>query len=458
MGCTFCATASMGFGRHLLAHEIVGQVLVAMHELGPRHPGDLTLVFMGMGEPLHNLAQVARAIAVLCHPAGLGLSARRITVSTSGLVPEIAELGRLEPRPLLAISVNATTDEQRSALMPIGRRYPLAELQSALERFPLRPRERITVEYVLLAGVNDSPDGRPALSQLLRQFSASNQPDPIQRAPRLRVLRADRSGGRSVCARSPRRTPDRAHRAPLTRSGRGRRLRATGARPIAVSLAAFTGTTLRTRTPRRPLPSRLSLRVFSACANTSARSASRRASWPTVDRLVQHARRVALQEQPRVLGDTAAADEHEALCEVWPATLCFGEHIHARQARHHQIAQHQIEAIAGVFQASQRIATIAHDLHGVTAELPGQSTRNQRIVVDDQKPSITEGWRRGGRDVRHLGVRATPCRQQDTHGRADAELALDLDLAAQCTDDAEGHEQTETRALVVRFGRKERFE
>ena len=170
MGCTFCATASMGFGRHLLAHEIVGQVLVAMHQLGPRHPGDLTLVFMGMGEPLHNLAEVARTIAVLCHPAGLGLSARRITVSTSGLVPEITELGQLEPRPLLAISVNGTTDEQRSALMPIGRRYPLAQLRTALEAFPLRPRERITVEYVLLAGVNDSPEDARRLANYCASF------------------------------------------------------------------------------------------------------------------------------------------------------------------------------------------------------------------------------------------------------------------------------------------------
>ncbi|HYQ01296.1 MAG TPA: 23S rRNA (adenine(2503)-C(2))-methyltransferase RlmN [Polyangiaceae bacterium] len=170
MGCTFCATASMGFGRHLLAHEIVGQVLVAMHELGPRHPGDLTLVFMGMGEPLHNLSEVARALRVLCHPAGLGLSARRITVSTSGLVPEIGELGRLDPRPLLAISVNGTTDEQRSALMPIGRRYPLAELRTALESFPVRPRERITVEYVLLAGVNDSPDDARRLANYCASF------------------------------------------------------------------------------------------------------------------------------------------------------------------------------------------------------------------------------------------------------------------------------------------------
>lgn len=170
MGCTFCATASMGFGRHLLAHEIIGQVLVAMHQLGPRHPGDVTLVFMGMGEPLHNLSEVARAIRVLCQPAGLGLSARRITVSTSGLVPEIAQLGQLEPRPLLAISVNGTTDEQRSALMPIGRRYPLAELRTALENFPVRPRERITVEYVLLAGVNDSPDDARRLANYCASF------------------------------------------------------------------------------------------------------------------------------------------------------------------------------------------------------------------------------------------------------------------------------------------------
>jgi 23S rRNA (adenine2503-C2)-methyltransferase len=170
MGCTFCATASMGFGRHLLAHEITGQVLSTLHALGPRHPGDLTLVFMGMGEPLHNLPEVSRAIATLCNPAGLGLSPRRITVSTSGLVPEIDELGQLEPRPLLAISVNATTDEQRTALMPIGKRYPLAQLRSALERFPLRPRERITVEYVLLAGINDSPEDARRLANFCATF------------------------------------------------------------------------------------------------------------------------------------------------------------------------------------------------------------------------------------------------------------------------------------------------
>jgi 23S rRNA (adenine2503-C2)-methyltransferase len=156
MGCGFCATASMGFIRQLSAGEIVAQVLVVLKALGPRHPGELTLVFMGMGEPLHNLPQVSRAIEVLSASLGLGMSSRRITVSTSGLVPQIDELGALGIRPLLAISLNATLDEQRRELMPINRRYPLAELRAALQRFPLRPRERITVEYVLLAGVNDS--------------------------------------------------------------------------------------------------------------------------------------------------------------------------------------------------------------------------------------------------------------------------------------------------------------
>jgi len=170
MGCGFCATASMGFHRHLSAGEIVGQVLRVVAELGPRHPSELTLVFMGMGEPLHNLPEVSRAIRVLCHPRGLGLSSKRITVSTSGLVPEIDELGASSPRPLLALSLNATTDETRGELMPIGRRYPLAQLRAALERFPLRPRERITIEYVLLAGVNDSVADAARLSVFCRTF------------------------------------------------------------------------------------------------------------------------------------------------------------------------------------------------------------------------------------------------------------------------------------------------
>ena len=170
MGCTFCATAELGFVRHLGAGEIVAQIARVLFELGPRHPGELTLVFMGMGEPLHNLAAVARAIEVVCEPLGLGLSPRRITLSTSGLVPEIDELSRLPVRPLLAVSLNATTDETRAALMPVNRRYPLAELGAALARYPLRPRERITIEYVLLAGVNDSPADAARLAAFCRAF------------------------------------------------------------------------------------------------------------------------------------------------------------------------------------------------------------------------------------------------------------------------------------------------
>ncbi len=168
--CDFCATGELGLRRHLTAGEIVAQILVALHALGPRHPGELTLVFMGMGEPLHNFENVARAVGVLNEPRGLGLSPRRITVSTAGLVPQIDALARLSARPLLAVSVNATTNAVRDELMPINRRYPLELLVAALERYPLRARERITVEYVLLAGVNDAPDDAARLADLCAGF------------------------------------------------------------------------------------------------------------------------------------------------------------------------------------------------------------------------------------------------------------------------------------------------
>jgi 23S rRNA (adenine2503-C2)-methyltransferase len=184
MGCTFCATASMGFGRHLSAGEIVAQVLCVVASLGPRHPSELSLVFMGMGEPLHNLVEVARAIAVLCDPRGLGLSPRRITLSTSGLVPELVALAQLEARPLLALSLNATTDQVRSEIMPIGRRYPLQQLKATLLAYPLRPRERITVEYVLLAGVNDSLDDAQRLADFCADFPHNINLIPFNEHPR----------------------------------------------------------------------------------------------------------------------------------------------------------------------------------------------------------------------------------------------------------------------------------
>ncbi len=183
MGCGFCATALMGLVRQLTAAEIVAQVLVSMAALGPRHPSELTLVFMGMGEPLHNLENVLRAIRVLCHPAGLGLPERRITVSTSGIVPAIAELAQADPRPLLALSLNATEDDQRQALMPIGKRWQLAALQQALQGYPLRARERITIEYVLMDSVNDSPADARRLADFCAPFAHNINLIPFNEHP-----------------------------------------------------------------------------------------------------------------------------------------------------------------------------------------------------------------------------------------------------------------------------------
>ncbi len=156
LGCTFCATGAMGIVRNLTAGEIVGQVLALMHHLGPPLGESICIVFMGMGEPLHNLDHVHRAITVLCHPEGACLSPWRITVSTAGLVSGIEKLARMTPRPLLAISLNATTDAGRSATMPVNRAWNLARLRQALDTWQLKRHERLLFEYVLMAGVNDT--------------------------------------------------------------------------------------------------------------------------------------------------------------------------------------------------------------------------------------------------------------------------------------------------------------
>jgi 23S rRNA (adenine2503-C2)-methyltransferase len=156
MGCTFCATGSMGIVRNLQAAEIVGQVLALMAAHGPSTGHTVNLVFMGMGEPLHNLDNVARAVEILCDPRGVGLSPKRITVSTSGLVPALARLATLPVRPLLSVSLNATTDETRSRIMPVNRSFPLAALRRALQEFPFRPGEKVLLAYVLLQGENDT--------------------------------------------------------------------------------------------------------------------------------------------------------------------------------------------------------------------------------------------------------------------------------------------------------------
>jgi 23S rRNA (adenine2503-C2)-methyltransferase len=165
MDCGFCATATLGYGRNLSAGEIVEQVYRAT-KLAGRRPTNL--VFMGMGEPLHNLENVTRALALLEHPWGLHFSPRRITVSTAGLVPGIEKLGLLSPAPNLAISLNATTDEVRDRIMPVNRKWPIAKLLEAARRFPLAHGRRVTYEYVLLAGVNDSDADADRLVRLLR--------------------------------------------------------------------------------------------------------------------------------------------------------------------------------------------------------------------------------------------------------------------------------------------------
>jgi 23S rRNA (adenine2503-C2)-methyltransferase len=155
--CKFCLTALMGLERNLTSGEIVGQVLYLARENG-LNPRDsrVNVVMMGMGEPLLNLENVLKATRILTDSSGVGMSQKRITVSTSGIVPKMEELGRAIVRPKLAISLNASTEEQRRELMPITRKYHLADLMEACKAYPLRTWEKLTFEYVLLRDVNDS--------------------------------------------------------------------------------------------------------------------------------------------------------------------------------------------------------------------------------------------------------------------------------------------------------------
>jgi len=155
--CKFCMTALMGLERNLTAGEIVGQVLYAARDNGLLEgEGKFNIVMMGMGEPLLNLPNVLKATRLLTDPAGMAISEKRITLSTSGIIPKMIELGQAEVRPKLAISLNASTEEQRQRLMPITRKYHLADLIEACRAYPARSWEKLTFEYVLLAGVNDS--------------------------------------------------------------------------------------------------------------------------------------------------------------------------------------------------------------------------------------------------------------------------------------------------------------
>jgi 23S rRNA (adenine2503-C2)-methyltransferase len=182
MDCGFCLTGKMGFVRNLSAGEIVAQVreLARMLDL---LDSPFNIVLMGMGEPLHNYDNVMQALRMLYDEHGLNIGPRRITLSTVGLVPAIDRLGREPIMPNLAISLHATTDEQRSELVPINRKYSLAELMDACRRVPLKRRNRITFEYVLLDGVNDTPEDARRLVKLLAQVKNKVNLIPLNAAP-----------------------------------------------------------------------------------------------------------------------------------------------------------------------------------------------------------------------------------------------------------------------------------
>jgi 23S rRNA (adenine2503-C2)-methyltransferase len=170
LDCQFCATAKLGLMRNLDPGEIVDQVYRGRALLAEVEPGRriTNIVYMGMGEPLHNYNNVVRSLEILTHELGANLSQRRITVSTVGLVPGIEKLGRETVRPNLAISLNASCDEVRDQVMPVNRKWNIARLIAAARAYPLEKRRRITFEYVLLAGVNDTMEDAARLARLLR--------------------------------------------------------------------------------------------------------------------------------------------------------------------------------------------------------------------------------------------------------------------------------------------------
>ena len=180
LDCRFCLTAMLGFRRNLNPAEILGQILYVLCDknLGMKSAGDgggpalTNLVLMGMGEPLLNLENVLKSLIIVADPGGLALSPRRITLSTVGLVPQIRKLAQAPVVPNLAVSLSATTDEVRDRLMPINRKYPIHRILQACADFPLKRNQRVTFEYVLMEGVNDSDDDARRLIKLLARIRA----------------------------------------------------------------------------------------------------------------------------------------------------------------------------------------------------------------------------------------------------------------------------------------------
>ncbi|OGP81678.1 MAG: 23S rRNA (adenine(2503)-C(2))-methyltransferase [Deltaproteobacteria bacterium RBG_16_54_11] len=182
MGCRFCLTGMGGFARDLTAGEILDQIV---RVAGALEPGErlTNCVLMGMGEPLANYDRVQGALGIMASDLGFGLSRRRITLSTVGLIPQIKRLFAEGVPCRLAVSLNATTQKVRSFLMPISRRYPLSALLAACRALPLPPRERITFEYVLIQGVNDSDADAHRLTQILRGIRCKVNLIPFNECP-----------------------------------------------------------------------------------------------------------------------------------------------------------------------------------------------------------------------------------------------------------------------------------
>jgi 23S rRNA (adenine2503-C2)-methyltransferase len=170
--CHFCLTATLGLIRNLSAGEIIGQVLVALDDDRAALKPQTNVVLMGQGEPLLNYEAVTAALRILLDPNGTAITPKHVTLSTSGIVPGIERLAQEKVRPKLAVSLNASSNEQRDQIMPINRKYPIETLLDACRRYPLRPWERLTFEYVLLGGFNDSPEDARRVVKLLSNLRA----------------------------------------------------------------------------------------------------------------------------------------------------------------------------------------------------------------------------------------------------------------------------------------------
>jgi 23S rRNA (adenine2503-C2)-methyltransferase len=181
MACAFCLTGRMGLVRNLTAAEIAGQVRVLAGALKLRSTA-FNIVLMGMGEPLHNYDDTMTALRILADEHGMAVPARRITLSTVGLLPALERLAREPLMPNLAISLHAPTDLQRGQLVPLNRKYGIEDIIEACRRFPLKRRSRITFEYVLLAGVNDAPADARRLARLLAGMKAKVNVIPLNAA------------------------------------------------------------------------------------------------------------------------------------------------------------------------------------------------------------------------------------------------------------------------------------